>query len=184
MPYIIYSLTRGALIAKVDAALQNVTLRDGEVAIPCLDSDSPNDPKWAEEAAQYDDKYALPNAKELQTVLISQACQAAIVTGFTSSALGTEHTYPAKPIDQQNLSASVLASLMPGVAADYRTPFWCADSTGEWAYEPHTAAQIQQVGTDGKEAILVCLTKNQELAAKIEAASTVDNVLSITWGGL
>jgi hypothetical protein len=120
-------------------------------------------------------------AKASQTAIVSAACQDAIVAGFTSSALGAAHTYPAKPTDQQNLNASVVASILPGVAADWTTPFWCADSAGAWAYVMHTAAQIQQVGTDGKAAILACLTKNQQLAAQIDAATTVEAVQAIVW---
>ncbi|MEW9586237.1 hypothetical protein [Paraburkholderia sp. DGU8] len=120
-------------------------------------------------------------AKASQTALVSAACQAAIVAGFTSSALGAPHTYPAKPTDQQNLNASVVASILPGVAAGWTTPFWCADGSGTWAYVMHTAAQIQQVGQDGKAAILACLTKNQQLAAQIDAATTVEAVHAIVW---
>ncbi len=124
--------------------------------------------------------------KASQTALVSAACQAAIVAGFTSSALGASHTYPAKPTDQQNLNASVVASLLPGIASDWTTPFWCATQPTDgsdpvWAYLPHTVAQIQQVGTDGKAAILACLTKNQQLAAQIDAATTIDRVRAITW---
>jgi hypothetical protein len=123
----------------------------------------------------------LDDAKASQKSVVSQACQAAIVAGFTSSALGAAHTYPAKPTDQQNLNASVVASLLPGITAGWTTPFWCADSGGHWAYVMHTVAQIQQVGVDGKAAILACLTKNQELAAQIDAATTVDAVQVIQW---
>ncbi|MFL9899063.1 hypothetical protein PQR71_13015 [Paraburkholderia fungorum] len=128
----------------------------------------------------------LASAKASQTAIVSQACQDAIVAGFTSSALGAAHTYPAKPTDQQNLNASVVASILPGVGADWTTPFWCADSAGTWAYVMHTAAQIQQVGTDGKAAILAYLTKNQQLAAQIDAISAstpnaIDAVRAITW---
>jgi hypothetical protein len=124
---------------------------------------------------------ALAAAKASQTAVVSAACQSAIVAGFSSSALGTAHTYPAKPTDQQNLNASVVASILPGVAADWTTPFWCADGSGAWAYVMHTAAQIQQVGQDGKAAILACLTKNQQLAMQIDAATTVEAVKAITW---
>jgi hypothetical protein len=123
----------------------------------------------------------LASVKASQTAIVSAACQATIVAGFTSSALGAAHTYPAKPTDQQNLNASVVASILPGVAADWTTPFWCADYTGTWAYVMHTAAQIQQVGVDGKAEILACLTKNQQLAAQIDAATTVEAVRAINW---
>lgn len=112
---------------------------------------------------------------------ISAACAAAIMAGFTSSALGTPHTYPARMTDQQNLTASVLSSIYPGLAADWTTPFWCADSAGAWAYVSHTAAQIQQVGLDAKSAILAALVRKGALESQINAATTVATVEAIAW---
>ncbi|MBP0589271.1 hypothetical protein J8I87_05975 [Paraburkholderia sp. LEh10] len=123
----------------------------------------------------------LDAAKTTQKAVVSQACQDAIFAGFTSSALGAPHSYPAKFTDQQNLNASVVASLLPGLPADWTTPFWCADADGTWAYLPHTAAQIQQAGRDGKATILACLTKNQQLADQIDAATTIEAVQAIQW---
>ncbi|MPW17867.1 hypothetical protein GCT13_13205 [Paraburkholderia sp. CNPSo 3157] len=130
---------------------------------------------------------APPSARELadartsQKAIVSQACQDEILAGFESSALGAPHSYPAKFTDQQNLNASVVASLLPGLAADWTTPFWCADADGVWAYVPHTAAQIQQAGRDGKAAILACLTKNQQLAEQIDGATTIEAVQAVQW---
>lgn len=123
----------------------------------------------------------LLDAQTAQKAAVSLACQDAILAGFTSSALGSPHTYPAKFTDQQNLNASVTASLLPGVDASWTTPFWCADAEGNWCYAAHTAAQIQRAGSDGKAAILVCLTKNQQLAAQIDAATTIEAVQAINW---
>lgn len=123
----------------------------------------------------------LAQAQAAQIVAVTNACQAAIFGGFTSSALGAPHIYPAQIIDQQNLSASVLASMMPGVSADWTTPFWCEDSSGNWSYALHTAAQIQAVGQDGKAAIIASIQKKAGLVAKIEAATTIAAVQAITW---
>ncbi|MEM5384132.1 hypothetical protein VSR68_11140 [Paraburkholderia phymatum] len=123
----------------------------------------------------------LDAAKVAQKAVVSRVCQDTILAGFESSALGATHHYPAKFTDQQNLNASVVASLLPGLAADWTTPFWCADADGVWAYLPHTAAQIQQAGRDGKSAILACLTKNQQLAEQIDEASSIASVQAIVW---
>lgn len=123
----------------------------------------------------------LATSQAAQKASVSQACQDAILAGFTSSALGSPHAYPAKFTDQQNLNASVTASLLPGVDANWTTPFWCAGADGNWTYAEHTAAQIQRAGADGKAAILACLTKNQQLAAQIDAATTIEAVQAITW---
>ncbi len=124
---------------------------------------------------------ALATAQAAQAQVLDQACAAAIVSGFTSSALGSAYTYPSGTLDQQNLTASVLASMLPGVAAGWTTPFWCANGEGVWAWTNHTAAQIQQVGTDAKTAILALQSQNATLQAQVAAATTVDAVAAITW---
>lgn len=127
--------------------------------------------------------YALAGVQAKKAVEISAACAAEILDGFQSSALGATHTYPTKPIDQSNLSASILDSLLPVNANDpsYTTPFWCMDSSGNWAWVSHTATQIQQVGRDLKLAILNCQGKNANLQAQIQAATTIDAANAITW---
>lgn len=124
---------------------------------------------------------SLADAQAAQIGQNSAACQTAITAGFQSSALGDWHTYPAKVTDQQNLNASVVASLLPGIPATWVTPFWCEDENGSWAYVYHTAAQIQKVGQDAKGAILSNLTKNAQLQAQVMAATTVAEVQSINW---
>lgn len=130
--------------------------------------------------------YALPSvtladAQAAQIEANSAACGAEITGGFTSSAMGTQYTYPSKMTDQQNLNASVVASLLPGLIATWVTPFWCQDSSGKWAYVYHNAAQIQQVGKDAKAAILACLAKNAQLQAQVMACTKVEDVQKITW---
>lgn len=123
----------------------------------------------------------LAQAQAAQISIITQACAAAITSGFTSSALGSAHTYPSGLTDQANLTANVLSSLLPGLPSTWTTPQLCQDASGVWAYVAHTAAQIQQVGSDGKAAILGYLTKKASLQAEIEAATTVSAVQAIVW---
>ncbi|HDR9099677.1 TPA: hypothetical protein QDA86_003015 [Burkholderia vietnamiensis] len=123
----------------------------------------------------------LATAQAAQIATLTQACANAITTGFSSSALGTAHTYPAQITDQQNLSASVLSSLMPNLPSGWSTPFWCADSTGAWSYANHTAAQIQQVGQDGKAAILAAIAKKVQFEQQVMAATTIEAVRAIVW---
>ena len=121
---------------------------------------------------------------DAQTAKISEltnACQTAIVGGYSSSALGSAHTYPSKPTDQANMTASVLSSLLPGVSSTWETMFWCADSSGNWAYVSHTASQIQQAGSDGKTFIQSQQAKLEGLKQQVAAATTVAAVQAITW---
>lgn len=123
----------------------------------------------------------LTQAKERKVSELSAACKAQIAGGFTSSALGAAYTYPSTMTDQQNLSTSVLASLMPGLSSTWTTPYWCSDAAGVWYFRAHTAAQIQQVGQDGKLDVLSAMAKNKQLAEQVNAATTIDAVNAISW---
>jgi hypothetical protein len=112
---------------------------------------------------------------------MNAATQAAIYAGFQSSALGKVYTYPAKDTDQQNLAASVLDAVINASVSGYTTPFWCCDSTGKWAYVPHTSAQMIQVGKDGKNAILAALSRNAVAQAAIANATSVATVQAVTF---
>jgi hypothetical protein len=124
---------------------------------------------------------SLAQAQQAQLAIVGAACAAAITGGFQSSALGKAYTYPSTQNDQANLNANVVSSLLPGLPANWTTLQICGDANGKWGYMPHTAAQIQQVGIDGKAAILGCLTKNAGLQAQIAAATTVAAVQAINW---
>lgn len=175
----------------------------------------------------------LDQAKSSQSDQINSSCTKAIAAGFSSSALGATHTYPAKSLDQQNLNASVTDALVAlsspawsantlvaasqvvtwagqayvctaagttaasapawptavgATAADgtaqwriWTTAFWCADSTGAWAYTDHTAPQIKAAGVDGKASIMTSLRKCQNLQAQIQAATTVAQAQAVVW---
>ena len=116
-----------------------------------------------------------------QITTLSAACATEIVGGYQSSALGSVHTYPAKPTDQINMLGSVTASLLPGLSTGWTTPFWCADDKGAWSFQMHTAAQIQQAGADGKTAVATSQTKLATLSAEVMAATTADAVNAIVW---
>lgn len=125
-----------------------------------------------------------PTLEQVQTAqiaVLTAACDAEIAAGYTSTALGTAHTYPTKTTDQLNMSASVVASLLPGIATDWTTPFWCADGTGAWAMRAHTAAQIQQAGSDGKALIQAAQVKLAALSVQVMAAADAAAVQAVAW---
>lgn len=123
----------------------------------------------------------LEDARRAKGMELNADCQAAIVGGFASDALGAVHTYPSQPLDQQNLAANVLSSLLPGVDENWTTLQLCADADGAWAYRAHTAAQIQAVGAAGKTAILALLVRNGQLKAALDAAETRAAIEAIAW---
>ena len=126
-------------------------------------------------------EYSLEQLKAIALANLDTSCAASITEGFTSTALGTAYGYPSNATAQSNLQASVLASLIPGLAEDWTTPFWCQDAAGTWAYRPHTAAQIQRVGTDGKDAINACIARKIQLEQQLAKAKTLAEVEAITW---
>jgi hypothetical protein len=93
----------------------------------------------------------LATAQSQQINYLSNACQEAIISGFTSSALGTAHTYPSKQTDQLNLTASVTTALI----AQSNAGTWAADT----AYAVGTVVEVSgetyvctTAGTSGAEA--------------------------------
>ena len=120
-------------------------------------------------------------AQNSKITALTASCAAAITAGFTSSAMGPVYTYPSQLTDQQNLAASVLSSLLPSLPTGWTTPQLCMSATGVWAYVNHTAAQIQQVGSDGKTATLAALIHKQTLVGAVMAATTVGAVNAINW---
>lgn len=137
--------------------------------------------EWVAAGGETAPAYSLDDAKALKLVELDDACASSIIAGFNSDALASSYRYPSKASDQSNLQASVLASLFPGLAEDWATPFWCQDAAGTWAYRPHTAAQIQRVGTDGKDAINACIAQKIQLEEQLAKAKTLAEVVAITW---
>lgn len=111
---------------------------------------------------------------------ITSDCEAAIVAGFASDALGAEFFYPCKLTDQANLMASVNAS-REAVDPDWRAPFWCMDAAGEWSYQLHSGEQIRKVGMDGYATTLAKLQRKAVREAAIMAADSPEAVAAVVW---
>lgn len=124
---------------------------------------------------------SVEEAREQRVSLLTAICAAKIIGGFQSDALGEQHTYPSDMKDQINLMGSVTDSIMPGLPADWQTPFWCRDEAGTWGWKMHNASQIQQAGRDGKLHVVTCQTTLATLSAQIDAAKTVAAVNAINW---
>jgi hypothetical protein len=63
----------------------------------------------------------------------------------------------------------------------WTTKFWCANAAGDWAFTPHTAAEMRQVGLDGLSSVSSMLEQNSALQLQVLAAITVEAVQSIAW---
>lgn len=108
---------------------------------------------------------------------LKQACTTAIQSGFTSSALGTPHTYDSElPTDQTNIIGAMVASL-----SGASIPFTCTDSSGYKEQRLHTAAQLQQVFQAGMQHIVTNKSHYDALKKQVEQATTVESVNGISW---
>jgi len=131
-------------------------------------------PTLAELQAQWnviDLEYAkMDKIKEL-----SDACEAEILGGFQSSALGTPYWYGGTQEDQLNL-IGVVASGQP-------SPFSVKKNKTDIqkTYINHTAAQLQQVMYDGKMFKLQLLQKFNNLKDQVLAATDIQTVQSFVW---
>lgn len=137
--------------------------------------------EWDGVAPVWVERGDMPDQRGHKADTISSRCADAILAGFVSSALGQSHSYPAKPNDQANLTGSVVRSFYPNVDADWRTPFWCADEAGVWAFRLHSAAQIQKVGDDAVAARLDYMAMNEALQAQITASQSPSQLAAIHW---
>jgi hypothetical protein len=107
---------------------------------------------------------------------INSACEATIIGGFWSSALGAAHQYSSQLDDQLNLTGSVLRG------ADM--PYACRDQQGLKAFRVHTVAQLRQVGDDFTLFKLQLLQYANELKQQLDQALTagdVDALERVTW---
>lgn len=123
-----------------------------------------------------------PVAAQRQIEDVSRACEADIVSGFTSSALGTEHAYQSDRDDQLNLVGAV--------STGTDMTFKCKDSNGVWDYKLHTTAQLQQVMNDGAASKHLKLERFNQLKndvyAIVDDTSLTDDekrtqISAITW---
>lgn len=122
----------------------------------------------------------LASAKATQTSDLSGDCQTAIMAGFSSSALGSVHSYPSALTDQLNMQTALAAS--QGQATAWTSNLWCG-TDGMWSFAPHTADQLLQVNADFVTARTAAQSKYAGLIAQVNAAdtNTVEAVQSIIW---
>ncbi len=121
----------------------------------------------------------LAAAQELQIGVLTAQARKVIVGGFSSTALGTAHTYPSTPTDQANLASAAIAGL--SAPAGWETPLSCQNSTGAWALVQHTAAQVAQVKADELVMISAARVKLAALKTSVAGETTVAAVQAITW---
>jgi len=123
--------------------------------------------------------FILSDAQAIKIAEINAATRLTIVSGFTSDALGTTHLYQSEQEDQLNLA---------GIAGNGQDRvFKCSSDDGvTWSYQMHTAAQLNQVASDGidfKTAALVAgeSAKNQVRALTDTATQETIDAIEVVY---
>ncbi len=113
---------------------------------------------------------------EIQAVKIATltaACAAAIIGGYSSSALGSAYTYASQLTDQANLVQTAASSAGGNL--------WCKNSASVWSFMAHSQAQAQAVLAD----FVTFRNKQQQrlvtLTSQVSAATTSTAVQAIIW---
>lgn len=158
------------------AGRKHITAQDGTQQVECSIDD-----RLYQDAEGRWRTAGIAEIRAAKLVQLSNRCGQEIVGGFLSAALGEPHRYPSNITDQINLMGSVTDSLVPGLPEEWRTPFWCCDSSGTWNWKMHTADQIQQAGRDGKAHVVNCQSILAQLTDQVEQAETAAAVNAITW---
>jgi hypothetical protein len=116
----------------------------------------------------------LPDPKEIKLAELNIACNAAILAGFESSALGESNVYDFDYEAQINL-AGMLQAITNGMISEPIT--WKASGIPL----PHTFDQFKQVYADGLAFKNAQVQHYWELKAQVQAAETQDEIEAIVW---
>lgn len=174
----------GDVVAEIIVLPQGVKLEDAfhpDIAVACVAAGAGvetgyvfRDGVFSAPAAR-----ALYDLRQAAIAILSNRCKAAIIGGYTSNALGSDHTYPSDETAQINMMGSVTGALIPGLPEAWTTPFWCADGSGDWQYRPHTKAQIIVAGQAGKAHVIANQTTYEARTIQVMAAQTAAEIEAI-----
>lgn len=118
------------------------------------------------------DAQLLATAQAAKISTLTAACGASIVSGFSSTALGSAYNYPSTLTDQAN--QTTLAQCASGGM------LWCA-AGGVWSFKQHSQAQVQAVVSSFSAWLNKCQQQLVALTSQVSAATTVSAVESIAW---
>jgi hypothetical protein len=161
--------------------IEPVILKDGEGIPPdCTEIQPPHglykaqftNGSWIEAET---DATLLQYAKDAKKAELNTRCDLTIMGGFTSSALGVEHTYQSLLVDEVWLNATINRfAIDPNfTTVNYKT----IDS----GYLPHTKGQFNQVFIDGHSFGDSQIAKLNNLKAQVDAAQTQADLDAIVW---
>lgn len=112
---------------------------------------------------------------------LSDKCEAAIISGFESSAVGEPHIYDSEAVDQINLIGAVASTApTPTEPMGYPIYYACRDvATGTKEYHEHSHFQLRQVLADGAQVKLTHLQAFHVKRMMVMSATTIEQIASI-----
>lgn len=116
----------------------------------------------------------LSHAKKSRGADLVAVFNTEVAKGFTSSALGTAHTYKTPTLEHQvNMAGAGAATVSVAVT--------CTDSLGVEAQRTHTSAQLQTMINDAAVHKSGLVSHLRERLGQVAAATTIDQVQAVTW---
>jgi len=107
-------------------------------------------------------EFSLAELKARKLERLKEACEAEILQGITSDALGTTHHYDCDPQEQLNIANAVQYANITGFAE-----IKCTDASGTKAFRVHTKAQVEAVFQAGATHIHQCRKRYAALIEKL-----------------
>lgn len=131
--------------------------------------------------------WVLLDTKALKVIELSKASRGAIIAGFSSSALESEHHYDGEEVDQLNLVGSFSASSpTPSNPDGYSLPFAVREVVnqviGPKQYKLHTHAQLKIVILDGAQFKLSKLQRFNDMRDYVNnTVLTIEKIAAVNW---
>jgi hypothetical protein len=149
---------------------------DGSVAITRWDSTTTPQPTEQQVIDFYNSPNGmLPYFQQQKINELTAKCDATIQAGFSSSALGVPHTYPATVESMIYFNATINRFLVDPTFTTLK------QLTLDAGYLDHTKEQFIQVFNDGHQFGIVQDGKLAQLKYQVSQATTPDQVNQVTW---
>jgi hypothetical protein len=149
--------------------------QDGSVKITRWDRTDVPQPLESDVENYWNTTGALQYAQEQKTAELQAKCDAALVAGFTSSALGTAHTYPSHDKAQSNFNTEMNRFLTDPTYTS------CMFYTEDAGWLSHTKDQLTQAFKDGHDYGNAQWDHLFGLLKNVALAKTPADVDAITW---
>lgn len=107
-------------------------------------------------------EFSLELLKRRKIARLKELCEAEILQGVDSDALGSYHHYDCDPQEQLNISNAVQYSTIVGFAE-----IKCTDSSGTKAFRVHTKEQVEAVFQAGAAYIHECRKRYAAMLEKV-----------------